>query len=69
MDLDLILGLGSIVAYLIIIIGVFVAFILVVCHIATRFGFTGIMWWAVSFVSFLVLMGLAGGISVTVRRN
>ncbi|MBE6496655.1 MAG: hypothetical protein E7Z78_09490 [Methanobrevibacter thaueri] len=69
MDLDIILGLGGIAAYLIIIIGIFAAFILVAGHIATRLGFTGIMWWAVSFVSFSVLMGLAGGISTTVKKN
>lgn len=67
MDLDVILGLGVILVYIILIIGVLGEFILVSGFIANYLGLTGIMWWAVALVSFSVLIGLAGGISINVR--
>lgn len=69
MDLDVILGLCAILVYIIIVLGILAAFILVAGYIANYLGLTGIMWWAVSFVSFCVLMGLAGGISIKIRRD
>lgn len=69
MDFEVVLGLGAILIYIMIIIGVLCAFILVAGFIANYLGLTGIMWWAVAFVSFFVLMGLAGGISITARRD
>ena len=69
MDLDVILGLGSILIYIVIVLAILSAFILVAGYIANYLGLTGIMWWAVSFVSFCVLMGLTGSMSIKIRRG
>lgn len=69
MDLDVVLGLGAILIYVMIVLGMLSAFILVAGYIANYLGLTGIMWWAVAFVSFCVLMGLAGGMSTKIRGD
>lgn len=68
-DLDVILGLSMILIYILLLIGILYAFMLVSTFIASYLNLSGIMWWAVALVSFLVLTGLAGGISITVKGN
>ena len=69
MDLDVIFVIGTILIYIIVVLVILSAFILTAGFIANYFNLTGIMWWAVAFVSFSVLMGLAGGISIKIRRD
>lgn len=69
MDLDVIFGISVIIIYMMLIVGIFSAFILVAGFIATYLGLTGIMWWAVALVSFSVLMGLGGGISIKIKGD
>ena len=67
MDLEVILALGAILIYVILIFTVLCAFIIAAGFIATYLNLTGVMWWAVALVSFLVLSGLAGGISISIK--
>ena len=69
MDLEVILALGAILIYVILILAVLCAFIIVAGFIATYLKLTGIMWWSVALVSFLVLSGLAGRISISIKGN
>lgn len=67
MDLEVILALGAILIYVIPILVVLCAFIIAAGFIASYLNLTGILWWAVALVSFLVLSGLAGGISISIK--
>ena len=52
--------LGAIVIIVILILIRLVAVILVAGYIATALGVTGVIWWAVAIVLFLVINGIIG---------
>lgn len=51
---------GLILLILFVIAVEIVAVVLVAGFLATYFGFTGVMWWAVAIVLFMVINGLIG---------
>ena len=69
MDLEVIFVIAIILIYIIFVVGILAAFILVAGFIANYFALSGIMWWAVAIVSFLVLTGLVGGISIKIKGD
>lgn len=63
MDTDILAGIGVIgliVLILLLFVVEIVAIVLVAGFLASFFGFTGVMWWAVAIVLFLVINGFIG---------
>lgn len=63
MDLEVYGMIGLILFIILILVCEVVAVILVAGFIATYLGLSGIMWWAVAFVVFLLINGLIGLVS------
>lgn len=63
MDLEVYGMVGLILFIVLILVCEVVAVILVAGFIATYLGLSGIMWWAVAFVVFLLINGLIGLVS------
>lgn len=58
MDLDVIIPMLGIILIIVVWCIVLGAFILVAGFVATTLGLTGVMWWAVAIVVFLLLAGV-----------
>ena len=67
MEFEDLLVIGTFLFVIIVILVVLGAFILVSGFIASALGLSGIMWWAVAIVSFMILTTLAGGLTIRAK--
>lgn len=51
---------GLLILAIVLIVVELLAVIVIAGHVASYFGFTGLMWWAVAIVSFIVINGIIG---------
>ena len=68
MDLDVIIPILGIILIIVVWCIVLGAFILVAGFVATTLGLTGVMWWAVAIVVFLLLAGISSMINRIGKR-
>lgn len=63
LDLDSILVILGILLMVLVYAAIIIAFVLVAGFVATYLGFTGIMWWSVAIVVFIIMGVIIGALS------
>lgn len=64
MDFEFIVGLLVLILVIVVWVAVIGAFVLVSCFIPTVLHLSGVMWWAMAIVCFIILMAIANSVRV-----